>query len=83
MDKQQQNLISQWALTVLLELRGWKALEGKSNGSFTSDRDILAAVGLEHLEDEKMNKKQFLVCVWVCMGTLLTNWNNTCLAELD
>ena len=59
-DVKQQTLISQWALTVLLELRVWKQLEGKSCGGFTSDRDILVAVGLEHLEDEEMNKKEFL-----------------------
>ena len=58
-NEQQQNLISQWALTILLELGGWRKLE-KFNGGFTFDRDILAAVGLEHLEDEKMNRKQFL-----------------------
>jgi len=59
-DVKQQTLISLWALTVLLELRGWKQLEGKSCSGFTADRDILAAVGLEHLEDEEMNKKEFL-----------------------
>ena len=62
-NEQQHNLISRWALTVLLELRGWKKLEGKSNGGFTYDCDILAAVGLKHLEDEEMNKKQFLAAL--------------------
>ncbi len=55
MDMKQQILISQWVLTSLLELRGWKKIEG----NFTFDRDILAVIGLEHLEDEKMNKNQF------------------------
>ena len=59
-DVKQQNLISQWALTVLLELRGWKKLEGRSNGGFTFDHDILAAVGLEHLEDEELTRNSFL-----------------------
>ena len=59
-DVKQQTLISQWVLTVLLELRAWKQLEGKSCGGFTFDRDILITVGLEHLEDKEMNKKEFL-----------------------
>ncbi|MEA2109542.1 MAG: ATP-binding protein [Pseudomonadota bacterium] len=57
MDEKQQNLTFLWGLRILLELRGWKKLERKG---FTYDYDILAAVGLEHLEDKKMDKKQFL-----------------------
>ncbi len=61
-DKKQQVLIAQWALTALIELRGWKKLGGRHN-EFTDDRDILAAIGLEELEGEELDKEQFFAAL--------------------
>ena len=58
MNEKQQNLIAQWGLTILLELEGWKKMGGF--GNFTSNQDILAVIGLEHLEDEKIDRTQFI-----------------------
>lgn len=58
-DKKQQNQIALWSLRVLYDLRGWKQLQSGRN-DFTSNHDVLVSIGLEHLEDKEMSKKQFL-----------------------
>lgn len=58
-DKKQQNQIALWGLKVLLDLKGWKSLQQGRN-DFTSDGEILVPIGLGHLEDKEMNKKQFI-----------------------
>ncbi len=55
-EKKQRNLIAWWSIKILLDLRGWKRLERDS--TFTSNPDILLAIGLEHLEDKELSKKQ-------------------------
>jgi len=57
--KMQKNMVALWALKILLDLKGWKRLQGKYDG-FTSNREILSVIGLEHLEDKKFSKKLFI-----------------------
>jgi len=54
------DLAAIWGLRILLDLNGWKSL---STGyiSLTSDGDLLRTIGLGHLEDKKMKKKDFLI----------------------
>ena len=58
-EEKQHNLLAWWSLKILLDLRGWKKLKRDYSG-FTSNLDILIPIGLEHLEDKELDKKQFL-----------------------
>ncbi len=55
----QEALVALWSLKILLDLKAWKQMQGRYEG-FTSSGEILTCVGLGHLEDEELTKKQFL-----------------------
>lgn len=52
------DLISVWSLQILVDLEGWNSITGVFS-SYTGDGDILRAIGLGHLEDSDMGKKDF------------------------
>ena len=59
-DMKQQNQIALWSLRVLYDLKGWKQMKSGRRNDFTSNCDILEAIGLERFEDKEMEQKEFL-----------------------
>lgn len=58
-DSQNHNQVALWVLKILLDFKGWRQLQQR-NQHLTSDIDILAAIDLEHLEDEELTSKTFI-----------------------
>ena len=54
------DIVGLWCTRILLDLEAWKGLDGWNGNQFTSSGAILKAMGIGHLEDEDIGKREFI-----------------------